>query len=135
MTNNTESRSLIEIGRKGQAEAVVTPENTAKTVGSGSLEVFATPMLAALMESAAVHALKLPNDQTSVGTRLDIKHLAATPVGMKVRAEAEIIEVDGRSVVFTVDAFDEKEKIGEGRHERFIVNSNKFIAKANAKKG
>ncbi|RNC29347.1 MAG: Fluoroacetyl-CoA thioesterase [Candidatus Dichloromethanomonas elyunquensis] len=124
---------MAEIGMAGRSESVVTQANTAKTVGSGSLEVFATPMMAALMENAAVSALVLPEDQTSVGTHLDMKHIAATPVGMKVWAEAKIVEMEGRKLVYQIEAFDEKEKIGEGRHERVIVNTEKFMLKTNGK--
>lgn len=123
------------LGLKGKSEAIVTIDNTAKAVGSGSLEVFATPMMVALMENAAIKALQLPEDQTSVGTYLDVKHTAATPVGMKLWAEAEIIEVEGRRLVYKIEAYDEKEKIGQGRHERFIVNGAKFISKASSKLG
>lgn len=124
---------MVQAGLKGTSETVVTVQNTAKSVGSGSLEVFATPMMVALMENAAINALDLPEDQTSVGTYLDVSHLAATPVGMKVRAEAEVVEVDGRKLIYKLEAYDEKEKIGEGRHERFLVNNEKFMAKAKAK--
>lgn len=124
---------MVQAGLKGTSETVVTVQNTAKSVGSGSLEVFATPMMVALMENAAINSLDLPEDQTSVGTYLDVRHLAATPVGMKVRAEAEVLEVDGRKLIYKLEAYDEKEKIGEGRHERFLVNSEKFMAKSNAK--
>ncbi|HHV65888.1 MAG TPA: thioesterase family protein [Peptococcaceae bacterium] len=126
---------MLQVGLKGRSETVVTLANTAKTVGSGTLEVFATPMLVALMENAAIKALDLPEDQTSVGTYLDVRHLAATPVGMKVWAEAELIEIEGRKLVFKLMAYDEKEQIGEGKHERFIVNCEKFISKANSKLG
>lgn len=126
---------MVQVGLKGKAESVVTKANTAKTVGSGTLDVFATPMMVALMEEAAVKALSLPEDQTSVGTYLDVKHIAATPLGMKVWAEAEVIEVDGRKIRYKVEAFDEKEKIGEGLHERFIVNCEKFITRTTSKRG
>lgn len=125
---------MIEVGKRGKTESLVTEAKTAKSVGSGSLDVFATPMLAALMENAATKALALSDDQTSVGTSLEIKHLTATPVGLKVWAVAEIIEVDGRKVVFYVEAFDEKDKIGEGRHERFIVDTDRFMEKINSKR-
>lgn len=125
----------MEIGLKGKSETVVTPANTAKSVGSGSMDVFATPMMVALMENAAINALDLPAEQTSVGTYLDVKHIAATPVGMKVWAEAILQEIDGRKLVYHLEAYDEKEKIGEGRHERFIVQSEKFLSKTNSKLG
>lgn len=121
------------LGSRGKSETTVTVTNTAKALGSGTLEVLATPMMVALMENAAIKALQLSDEQTSVGTCLDIKHIAATPVGMKVWAEAEIIEADGRRLVFNIEAYDEKEKIGEGRHERFIVSSERFITKTNSK--
>jgi predicted thioesterase len=126
---------MAEVGLSGKSESVVTAENTAKAVGSGSLEVYATPMMVALMENAAINALSLGADQTSVGISLEVKHIAATPVGMKVRAVAEIVEVDGRRLVYRIEAFDEIEKIGEGRHERFIVNHEKFMNKAKQKRG
>ncbi len=124
---------MLEIGLKGKSETHVTGENTANSVASGSLDVFATPMMVALMESAAINALELPSDQSSVGTYLEVQHSAATPVGMKVWAEAELIAIDGRKLTFQIEAFDEKEKIGQARHERFIVFSDKFMVKANAK--
>jgi predicted thioesterase len=95
-------------GQRGKSETLVTDEKTARHVGSGSLAVLATPMLAALMENAAVNALQLPEGQTSVGTYLEIKHLAATPVGMRAWAEAEITETAGRKIVFKIQAYDEK---------------------------
>lgn len=121
------------LGLKGKSETIVSQVNTAKSVGSGLLEVLSTPMMIALMENAAVNALKLNPDQTSVGTYLDVRHLAATPVGMRVWAEAEIVETDGRRLVYRIEAYDEKEKIGEGLHERFIVQSEKFMEKTNSK--
>ena len=124
----------IKPGIRGRAEKVVDSSNIAKTMGSGTLEVFATPAMIALMEEAAVRALDLPEGQSSVGTSLDIKHVAATPIGMKVWAEAELVEVDRRRLVFNVEAFDESEKIGYGRHERFIIDIEKFLNKAEAKK-
>jgi len=126
---------MVEVGLIGRAQSEVTLDNTAKKVGSGSLDVLATPMMVALMEQAAVQALVLDDAQTSVGTYLDIQHIAATPVGMKVWAEAKIIGIEGRKVVYHIEAYDEKEKIGEGKHERFIVNSDKFLLKTNAKRG
>ena len=126
---------IVQAGLKGKSEFIVTSSNTAKNIGSGSLEVLATPMLVALMENAAIKALNLPEDQTSVGIYLEVKHFAATPMGMQVWAEAEIMEVEGRKLVYKLEAYDEKEKIGEGRHERFIVNCEKFISKANSKLG
>ncbi|MHB1406316.1 MAG: thioesterase family protein [Desulfitobacteriaceae bacterium] len=123
----------VQIGQKGRAETVVAEHNTAKALGSGLVEVFATPAMVALMEEAAVQALDLVPGESSVGTALTIKHLAATPLGLKVWATAELIEIDRRRLVFSVEAFDEQEKIGEGRHERFIIDSSKFLDKVNAK--
>ena len=122
----------MEIGANYKVEITVTECDTAKAHGSGTLLVLATPKMIALMEEAAYKCLDtyLEKDQSSVGTYLDVKHLSATPVGMKAYAEAEIIEVDGRKAVFSVRAYDEKGLIGEGKHERFIVNSDKFVSKA-----
>lgn len=124
------------IGLTGEASVLVETGNTAKTAGSGALEVFATPSMIALMEGAATNALKeiMPSDSTSVGTMIDVKHLAATPVGMRVTAKAILVEVDGKRLGFTVEAYDEKEKIGEGRHERFIVYIDRFLTKVYGKK-
>ena len=125
----------MEIGIKGRVETVVDNSNTAKFVGSGELEVFATPNMIALMEQAAQASVAphLEDGQGTVGTSLNVTHDAATPVGMKVWAESELIEIDRRRLVFDVKAFDECGLIGQGRHERFIINNEKFIAKANAK--
>lgn len=123
------------MGLTGEASVPVDGSNTAKTMGSGELEVFATPSMIALMEKAATNALKelMPAGSTSVGTMINVKHSAATPMGTKVTAKAVLTEVDGKRLVFTVEAFDEKEKIGEGRHERFITNIDRFMAKTNGK--
>lgn len=125
----------MEIGIKGRVETVVDNSNTAKFVGSGELEVFATPNMIALMEQAAQASVAphLEDGQGTVGTSLNVTHDAATPVGMKVWAESELIEIDRRRLVFDVKAYDECGLIGQGRHERFIINNEKFIAKANAK--
>ena len=122
---------IVEVGMTGSAETLVERADTAQEVGSGSLLVYATPCMVALMEGAACNALegKLAEGETSVGTRMDVQHLAATPVGMEVRAEAELIEADGRKLVFEIDAFDEKGPIGKGRHERFLVQEERFLAK------
>lgn len=125
----------IEIGMKGRAETVVTAENTAQAVGSGLVPVFATPYMIALMENAAVNAVQaqLAADEGTVGTRLDVTHDAATPIGLKVWAEAEVTAVEGRKLTFAVTAYDEREKIGVGTHERFIIKPEKFLAKTQAK--
>ena len=126
----------ITVGMKGRAETVVTPENTAAAVGSGLVPVFATPAMIALMENAAVNAVQsaLEEGQGTVGTLLNVTHDAATPVGMKVWAEAEITAVEGRKLTYTVNAFDEAGPIGKGEHQRFVIQADRFLAKAQAKK-
>jgi predicted thioesterase len=127
--------NALKPGLTGSREMTVEKEDTAERWGSGLVPVFGTPTLVALMENAAVEALEgyLPPGQTSVGGRMDIQHLAPTPVGMEVRARAELSQVDGRRLVFDVEAWDEVEKIGRATHERFIVDKAAFIAKAKAK--
>ena len=126
---------MLEAGIKGTKEIMVTNENTAKTMGSGTLDVFATPAMIALMENTAYESVasELEEGSGTVGTALNVRHVAATPVGMKVTCETELIKVDGRALTFSVKAFDEKGLIGEGEHERFIVFNEKFQAKADAK--
>lgn len=126
----------INVGSKGRAEAVVVEANTAAAVGSGLLPVFATPCMIALMENAAVNAVQsdLEEGQGTVGTHLDVSHDAATPLGMKVWAEAELTAVDGRKLTFTVTAYDEAGPIGKGEHQRFIIQNDRFLAKAESKK-
>ncbi|MBQ4511217.1 MAG: thioesterase family protein [Clostridia bacterium] len=121
----------MEIGTKFKVTVKVEEKDTAKAHGSGTLDVLATPRMIALMEESAYKCIEkyLDDTQSSVGTYLDVKHLSATPVGMDVYAESEIIELDGRRVVFSVKAYDEKGLIGEGKHERFIVFSEKFVTK------
>ena len=121
----------MEIGAKFKVTIKVTDKDTAKAHGSGTLAVLATPRMIALMEESAYKCIEayLEEGQSSVGTYLDVKHLSATPVGMDVYAESEIIDLDGRRVVFSVKAYDEKGLIGEGKHERFIVFSEKFVNK------
>ena len=125
----------ITIGMKGKVSTNVEREDTAYEVGSGSLLVYATPCMVALMEGAACEAIAeaLGEDVTSVGTELSISHLSATPVGMEVYAEAEVTEVEGKAITFKVVAFDETGKIGEGTHKRFIVNSQRFLDKTYSK--
>lgn len=126
----------IVIGTTYTLSTTVTEEKLACNMKSGSLPVFATPAMAALMEetSAAALSLFLEEGETSVGTALDLKHTAATPLGIKVTATAEIVEVDRRRVTFQVTVRDEQEEIGSARHDRFVVGTEKFLAKANAKK-
>jgi len=122
-------------GLAGEVEAVVTEADTADRWGCGLVPVFGTPVLVGLMEGAAVQALAdhLPPGRTSVGGRIDVRHLVPTPVGMHVRARAELLEVEGRRLVFRVEAWDEVEQIGEATHERFVVDEERFVAKAKAK--
>jgi predicted thioesterase len=124
------------LGVAGHAATVVGSDNTAVSVGSGALPVFATPMMAALMEQAAVAAVQpfMPLGKTTMGTGLNIRHLAATPVGHNVQAEAVVVAVEGRRIEFKVTVFDEREKIGEGSHERFVVDAENFLAKLVNKK-
>lgn len=126
---------MLETGIKGRKEIIVTQEKTAKAKGSGTLDVFATPAMIALMENTAFESVagELEEGSGTVGTALNVKHVAATPVGMKVVCETELVKVDGRALTFSVKAFDEKGLIGEGEHERFIVFNEKFQAKADAK--
>lgn len=126
---------MLKPGINAQASAKVTMSNTAMEVGSGTVPVFATPMLVALMEKAAISSLAdlLPPDQTSVGTKIDMVHTAATPVGLSVTAGAVLKEVDGRRLVFEVTAADEAGPVASGIHERFIVNREKFLSKAQEK--
>lgn len=119
----------ITVGMKGEAFAEVERADTALEVGSGSLLVYATPCMVALMEGAACEALEgaVPEGKTTVGTELNIQHLSATPVGMEVRAEAEVSAVDGSVITFRVAAFDEAGKIGEGTHKRVMITEQKFL--------
>ena len=125
----------MDTGIKGFKEIIVTKELTAMSMGSGDLDVYATPSMIALMEGTASESVKseLDEGQGSVGTSISVKHVAATPIGMRVRCESELIEASGRRLVFRVAAFDEKDKIGEGTHERFIISNDKFQSKANSK--
>ncbi len=126
----------LKVGIKGRAEASVVHENTAAAVGSGALEVFATPSMIALMEKAALEAVApyLEQGQTTVGIKLDVSHLAATPLGKSVSAEAELISIDKRILSFKVSACSGEELIGEGLHTRCIVDAERFMAKTLAKK-
>ena len=127
----------ITVGLKGRSDTVVTEHNTANAIGSGLVPVFATPYMIALMENAAANSLLpyLAQDEGTVGTHLDVAHTSATPIGMKVWAEAEITAVseNGKMVDFAVKAWDESGPIGSGTHTRAIVKNEKFLAKCNAK--
>jgi len=122
-------------GLSAQAETVVEMKDTAKAVASGLAEVYATPMMIALMEKAAYTAVQpqLPEGYSTVGIHISTSHLAATPVGIKVWAKATLVETDGRRLKFDIEAFDERDKIGEARHERFIIEERRFTKKAYAK--
>ncbi len=119
----------IVVGLKGEVSSLVEREDTAKEVGSGDLLVYATPCMVALMEGAACEALAgaLPDTQTTVGTALNIEHISATPVGLEVRAVAEVTAVEGKVISFQVTAYDEAGEIGRGTHSRVIINSQKFL--------
>ena len=121
----------INVNSKGTATAAVNETNTAAAMGSGSLKVFATPAMVALMEASACNCLSdfLDEGETTVGTALDIKHISATPVGLEVRAEAEVTAVEGKIIAFHIEAFDEAGKIGEAEHKRALVNCEKFLQK------
>jgi fluoroacetyl-CoA thioesterase len=124
----------LEIGARGTATMQVTPKNTAEAWGSGDVPVFGTPSLVALLETAAVNALKghLESGETTVGTWIDISHLAASPVGVVVSAEAVLTGVEGRKLMFAVVAHDPRQKVGEGRHHRVIVSRQRFLEKTTA---
>ena len=125
----------IESGLVGEAELMVEETHTASHLGSGGVEVLATPVMIALMEDAARSSVdsKLGQGQLSVGVGLNVSHLAATPVGMRVTARAELVAVEGRRLTFKVEAHDEREKIGEGTHIRAIINLDRFMARLQEK--
>lgn len=134
-TKEGSEKMELQVGMKGIAETVVSEQNTAVAYGSGGVEVFATPAMIGLMEGAACNGVNpyLPEGKSTVGTLVNVSHTAATPKGMKVTAEAELVEIDGKRLVFKVAAYDEKEKIGEGVHERFIITLDRFMEKAQGK--
>lgn len=121
----------ISVGMKGEVSTLVEREDTAVEVGSGSLLVYATPCMVALMEGAACESIvqALDENQTTVGTELSIQHTSATPVGLEVRAEAEVTAVEGKVITFEIHAYDEVGEIGKGIHKRVLVNSQKFLEK------
>ncbi|MCB8943161.1 MAG: thioesterase [Ardenticatenaceae bacterium] len=128
----------LEIGRAHTVEITVTKELTADAYGNPGVFVYATPALIHLVEMTAFACLAatLEGEQGSLGIRLDVRHLAATPLGMKVRCTAVLTEIDRRRLVFTIEAYDEQEQIASGTHERFVIDSvAKFVEKANAKLG
>lgn len=126
----------MQIGITGKQTITVTEEKTAQAMGSGTLPVFATPAMIALMENTASKSVeaKLDEGAGTVGTLINVKHVAATPVGMDVACETKLVEVDRKRLVFEVKAYDAAGVIGEGTHERFIIDNERFLAKAEAKK-
>lgn len=127
---------MMEVGITGHLEQTVSPEMSAARVGSGLVDVFATPMMVALIERTCNESvlLHLEPGQGTVGTHLNISHTAATPIGVKVWCESKLIGIDGRRLVFEVKAFDQCGLIGEGTHERFVVDTDRFQAKAELKR-
>ena len=127
----------MQPGLTGTAEIVVAEQHTAPSIGSGKVRVLATPVMINLIEAAALAAIEhlLPPGYQSLGTHLDVRHIAATPVGMKARATAVVTKVDGRTVQFRVEAHDEKDLIGDGTHERVVVNVEKFDQRVQRKLG
>lgn len=125
----------LTVGLTHEISTVVDSTNTAARVGAGGVEVFGTPYMIALMEGACFQLAQahLGPEETTVGTLVNVRHLAATPPGMRVRAVARLEQVDGRRLVFAVAAYDAAEKIGEGTHERFIINLPRFLARTAAK--
>ena len=128
---------MLKIGITGEARCLVTPETTAANLGSGALEVFATPAMIALIEKTAWQSVQpmLEEGCGTVGTALRVRHLSATPVGMEVVAKTELQEIDGRRLVFKVEVYDAKGMVGDGEHERFIVKNDSFLKKAKGKLG
>ena len=127
--------SELKIGLKGSVEIVVGEEHTAPRIGSGRVHVLATPVMINVMEAAALAAIEhlLPIGHQSLGTHLNVGHYAATPVGMRMRATAEVTNIDGRNIEFRVAAFDDKEQVGDGTHSRVVVNVARFDQRVQAK--
>ena len=127
---------MINLGIEGRCEERVEHTLTAASIGSGMVDVYATPMMIALMERTCSKSVMpyLNEGETTVGTHIDVSHTSATPVGMTVRCKSELIEIDGRSLTFSVAAYDEAGLIGEGCHKRFVVDKERFENKANNKK-
>lgn len=135
MSLEPSSEELLQPGLSAEVDMTVSESETAAAMGSGLIAVYATPALVALMENTAVRALEgyLPPGQTTVGGQIDLRHLAATPVGMRVRARAELVEVQGRKLTFHIQAWDEAEQIGEALHVRFLIEEQTFMTKVKAK--
>ncbi|MCX7714474.1 MAG: thioesterase family protein [Clostridia bacterium] len=128
---------MLSKGLTGKYTTVVNEDNTARAMKSGELDVFATPAMIAAMEAASVDCVlsQLDEGESTVGTKIDAEHLSATPVGMTIKATATLEEIDGRRLVFSVIAEDDCTIIGRGTHERFIIQKEKFMSKANSKRG
>lgn len=126
---------MLEIGIKGFSVETVDEGNIAGAVGSGNLKVYSTPSMIALIEGTCWKSVaeELSEGQSTVGTRLDVAHIGATPIGMEIRCESELVGIDRRRLVFKVEVFDDVEKVGEGTHERFIIDTEKFLGKVDAK--
>lgn len=125
----------LKVGMKAEVEITVEMKDTAMAFGSGGVKALGTPVMIGLMENASLKSVDphLPEGFATVGTDLDVKHMAATPVGMKARATAELIKIEGKKLIFKIEAFDEMDKIGEGIHGRYIIQLDKFISKAENK--
>ena len=126
---------MLTVGITKTLQEYVTEEKTAKVVGSGSLMVYATPAMITLMEKTSAMLVEpfLADGEGTVGISVNIKHISATPVSMNVTCNSELVEIDKKRLAFKVEAFDEKGKIGEGTHERFIINNDRFMEKVNTK--
>ncbi|MBE0449396.1 MAG: thioesterase family protein [Clostridia bacterium] len=127
----------LNVGDTYTSELIVEEKHTAAAFGSGSIFVFSTPMMIGLMENAALKCAEkgLDSDYSTVGMSVDVVHVAATPTGQKVKAVAELVGIEGKRLTFKIEAYDEIEKIGEGRHERYIINVEKFMDKVEEKRG
>ena len=125
----------LKVGDKFTSELIVEEKHTAAAFGSGNIHVFSTPMMIGLMENAALNCAQngIEQEYSTVGTTIDIKHIAATPLGQRVTATAELIEIEDKRLLFKVEAFDEQEKIGEGTHGRYIIHAAKFLERVNRK--
>lgn len=136
MATKIEVKPGLEPGLRTEIEEAVSGQNVASIWGSGALDVYSTPAMIALMEKASVLAAApfLPEGCSTVGTALDVKHIASSPIGARIRAEAVLTGVDGRKLSYQVRAWDDRELIGEGRHERFIIDNKKFMEKTEAKR-
>lgn len=126
---------MLQTGITGEVSEMVSSANTAETMKSGTLQVYATPSMIALMEQAAYTSVQgeLEEGQGTVGTRMEVSHISATPIDCRVTAKSRLVSIDRRKLVFEVEAFDESGKIGEGVHERFIVDNKSFQEKADSK--